>query len=629
MASYPELRRETSPARTGRFALPGFAVPLIALPALLVVLVLAAYELAVPGGKQSTATPAFLTRALGVPQTDAPLVRKPARGTKVTIGPRGYTVAQGGGSFSLTTESRGGWRRYAHGASRRTPFGLETITVDRRKTEESLLVTRRHGRTTWRWRLSAPGLRPRITSSGALGFVKGHLVMPLSVEPVKIFDVSGRDVTPGSARWSLGRRDGGWWLELRLDDSKLPLPYVIDPITYHTSRGTANASTGATTLALSMPNAPAVSTGDYLVAQVTWKNGTSVPNVNAPSGWAAIGARKDETTSIGTALWGRLVTSASSEPASYTWSFFAADGTTPLSAVAVGGITAYSDVESSGPIATASSSRATGANNNTITVPSVTTAVNNTLDLSIVSVLATTTITPGTTTERLGNTQNSGGLTTENSDIAQASAGASGTRTVTVPSPAKNAAATMFQIALPTDTTGPTHATSLTGVTGNTYWNAGTVYYNGGANGSFTLNDAIADTGTGPKQVSYPAVSVGTFTHSLDTITTGPSYTSTNYQWSAGATSSPGAQTITGTDNGGNTSTATVTITNDNTPPSTPTLALSGGPWYTSASVGLTPTDGNDGTGSGVDTSTRVYERDETTLSNGSCNAFPGAWGTT
>ena len=62
--------------------------------------------------------------------------------------------------------------------------------------------------------------------------------------------------------------------------------------------------------------------------------------------------------------------------------------------------------------------------------------------------------------------------------------------------------------------------------------------------------------------------------------------------------------------------------------PTGQSVALSGGPYYTSLSVALTPTDGSD-TGSGLDTSTRVYERDTGTLSNGACSGFPGTWGTT
>ena len=46
---------------------------------------------------------------------------------------------------------------------------------------------------------------------------------------VQIFDASGHVVTPAGARWSLHRATGGWWLELRLDDAALPVPYTIDP----------------------------------------------------------------------------------------------------------------------------------------------------------------------------------------------------------------------------------------------------------------------------------------------------------------------------------------------------------------------------------------------------------------
>ena len=47
---------------------------------------------------------------------------------------------------------------------------------------------------------------------------------------MKILDREGADVTPQDARWALGRaHDGGWLLQLHLDDGRLPVPYTIDP----------------------------------------------------------------------------------------------------------------------------------------------------------------------------------------------------------------------------------------------------------------------------------------------------------------------------------------------------------------------------------------------------------------
>src|SRR5207342_2824429 len=69
------------------------------------------------------------------------------------------------------------------------------------------------------------------------------------------------------------------------------------------------------------------------------------------------------------------------------------------------------------------------------------------------------------------------------------------------------------------------------------------------------------------------------------------------------------------------------TLTQDSTAPSGQTLALVGGPYYTSTSVSLTAGDGSDA-GAGLDTSSRLYERDSATLTNGSCGSFSGSWTT-
>src|SRR5206468_3219198 len=49
--------------------------------------------------------------------------------------------------------------------------------------------------------------------------------------------------------------------------------------------------------------------------------------------------------------------------------------------------------------------------------------------------------------------------------------------------------------------------------------------------------------------------------------------------------------------------------------------------YYTSLSVPVTKNGGSDG-GSGVDATTSILERDDATLSNGSCSSFSGSWST-
>src|SRR5262249_52866082 len=88
-------------------------------------------------------------------------------------------------------------------------------------------------------------------------------------------------------------------------------------------------------------------------------------------------------------------------------------------------------------------------------------------------------------------------------------------------------------------------------------------------------------------------------------------------------TTASGAQTVTATNSAGGTATAAFTVTKDTTAPSGESAALTGGPWYTSASVPLALDWGSDA-GSGLDSSTQVVERDSAALSNGSCGTFSG-----
>ncbi|HLM33785.1 MAG TPA: hypothetical protein VK285_06915, partial [Gaiellaceae bacterium] len=164
--------------------------------------------------------PEFLTSALGSPQgeTDA-TVHKPAPGVQVDVDPAGYTVHRAGASVSVTGEGAGtaGWSAFENGATRRTPFGHETITVQPDKTELYLTVVRHQGVRTWRWRLDAPGLQPRLEESGGVRFVGLGGQAAINIRPVAILDASGHDVTPAGLRWSLVHDRGGWWLKLRLN----------------------------------------------------------------------------------------------------------------------------------------------------------------------------------------------------------------------------------------------------------------------------------------------------------------------------------------------------------------------------------------------------------------------------
>jgi hypothetical protein len=89
----------------------------------------------------------------------------------------------------------------------------------------------------------------------------------------------------------------------------------------------------------------------------------------------------------------------------------------------------------------------------------------------------------------------------------------------------------------------------------------------------------------------------------------------------------PRPQTVTATNNAALTSSASFTVTPDTTGPTVPAPGVSAG-YVTALSVPVSLGAASDG-GSGVNASTLTLQRDEATLSGGSCASFPGSWSTT
>jgi Chitobiase/beta-hexosaminidase C-terminal domain len=178
------------------------------------------------------------------------------------------------------------------------------------------------------------------------------------------------------------------------------------------------------------------------------------------------------------------------------------------------------------------------------------------------------------------------------------------------------------------DSTSPTHALSVIGVSGKTSFKSGTstLYYRGSGAGSFKVKDTISDAGAGPLQVTYPLVSTSGWTHLAETVTTAPGFTSSTYSWTAGSTTSPGPQSIVAEDKALQTSTATLTLTNDTTGPTGHSVGLSGGPTFSTLSVPLTLVKGTDA-GAGVDGASGLVERASAAATSGSCGTF-GSWTT-
>ncbi len=265
MASTNLTRPNRRPAHTGRLPLFSAKPPMRWAAALgVLVCVLAAGLLTHGGGEGASSSDKFLTQALGEKRPGAPLVRRPAPGVRVRLDSSGFRVShkQTQVGISLTGTKRGNWERFADGVSRPTAYGRETIVVDSTGTEQFLTVERRQGTRDWQWQLDTDA-QPRLQPDGSILYGSGLARTP----PVAILDAGGKDVTPDGLRWSLRKQDGSWRLGLRLDDSKLPLPYLVDPAVDYPSplylSSQASTETGSWKLITAAPAAANVATNDH------------------------------------------------------------------------------------------------------------------------------------------------------------------------------------------------------------------------------------------------------------------------------------------------------------------------------------------------------------------------------
>jgi hypothetical protein len=148
------------------------------------------------------------------------------------------------------------------------------------------------------------------------------------------------------------------------------------------------------------------------------------------------------------------------------------------------------------------------------------------------------------------------------------------------------------------DTTAPVSALSLGASPSHAFLNGSTLYFKSDIAGSFTLVNAVSDSGSGPASATFPLVSATNWTHAAQTVSTpapGP-YTSSTYSWTSGAGTPSGTEvTFTSADIAGNSSaSAVLTLTPDTTAPSggavsvNGTAASSGGSTSTSTSTSFT-----------------------------------------
>ena len=380
MASFPDLRPNRRLAKAESTAAPGNKARLLlaASTALLLTASLAVSELATLRGARAHDASVFLTRELGPPLDRASLVRLPARATprlvkpalggKLEIRDGGLKVTSGHASVSLRFgKARGAWRGHQHGVQRKLPFGSEAIVLGLNRVEQSLTVDERQGTRTWRWRLDAVKLAPRLTADGTVRFADGKTDSGLRILPVVVFDKRGTDITPQGLRWSLERAGKTRWLQLRLNDADLPLPYVIDPIALVAAcpgGGCANSTaTNATSVTVTRP--ASVATGSLMLAHVTLRNNDTI---TAPAGWTTTGNLRTSGALLEQRIYYRIATAADTAGTTYQWSW-----TTSSDGAAA--ILAYSGTDATNPIDVAATDNA--GSGTTATATGLTTTQDN------------------------------------------------------------------------------------------------------------------------------------------------------------------------------------------------------------------------------------------------------------
>ena len=169
----------------------------------------------------------------------------------------------------------------------------------------------------------------------------------------------------------------------------------------------------------------------------------------------------------------------------------------------------------------------------------------------------------------------------------------------------------------------PTVTVTQNPVSPNQYLSGTTLFYKaGGAGGSFDVTaTGTTDAESGVNRVAFPVIS-GVTGGGNDAIAP---YTTT-YSWN-NATSATGAQNVVSVNNGGlSSANAPFTFTRDAAGPSGGSVSYTNG-FTSTTSVTITTADGTDA-GAGVDTTTRLIERDSATLTNGTCGTFSGSWTT-
>ena len=188
------------------------------------------------------------------------------------------------------------------------------------------------------------------------------------------------------------------------------------------------SSTSRSTMGLARPTNTAA--GNVLVASIaTNADATIVPS---NPGWTVV--RNDVNAGVRQVVYTRVVTDLSTEPASYQWT--TPEGTRRIT----GGITAYSGVDTAQPIEAVAATL--NGSSTSVSAPSITTGVANTMLVQLVSINAEGTLTPPsgmTEVWEAASPNTSSGSTRDvlssSSQALQAETGPTGTRVATASLP--------------------------------------------------------------------------------------------------------------------------------------------------------------------------------------------------
>ena len=262
--------------------------------------------------KSPSPAPAFLSAALGEQSNSASSRSTAATRTfatmKTSVDRRGVRVTAPWAHARLSSLDAGNrpWTSFKAGAVRSTAFGSETITLAGMSAEEFLTVKRRQGPRTWRWTLDSSS-RPRVTPNGGIEFLDAHgRPVLMNIAAPAILDRNGKRLATGPLHWQVTKDGGQSVLTLRLDDTRLPVPYTIDPaITLTASAYTVVKGAGSKKAGTFSVTIPAGSqAGDMLVVQYVVRDSSAQ---TTPSGWTLLDSTVDTTDSLAQYMYFRVM----------------------------------------------------------------------------------------------------------------------------------------------------------------------------------------------------------------------------------------------------------------------------------------------------------------------------------